>query len=162
MSTIRQLQLIGDLLPIPLVESIRIGDLLPKRISSRDHLVQSSSIRPQKAKQDSYIFIKLLVLALLVVSPSQADLSSTQRSITRLIMVLIRILVSGPLASRSAVRLRIQPEPSVMSVLEHYSLLRVLQNLSPGILQLALFYMISLELVWRHYQRRLQKELSML
>ena len=36
--------------------------------------------------------------------------------------------------------------------------LEVLQNLSPGIHQLVLFYMISLELVWRHYQRRLQKD----
>ena len=99
-----------------------IGDLLPKLISLRDHSVQSSLIRLQKAKQDSYIFTKLLVLVLLVVLPSQVDLWSTQRLITRLIMVSIRILVSGPLASRSAVRLRIQSEPSVMLVSEHYSL----------------------------------------
>ena len=38
-------QLIGDLLLIPLVEVIRTGDLLPKRISPSYHSVQSSSIR---------------------------------------------------------------------------------------------------------------------
>ena len=52
-----------------------------------------------------------------MVSPSQADLSSTQRSITRLIMVLIKILASGPLASRSAVRLKLQSEPLHMRLL---------------------------------------------